>query len=238
MECRFCGCIEDITWEFINGAWASAITICQLNKRLKNNKKFLPILQSDGTLLYDASLENGYVKLSNDVDNSFGNLEYEGNLPPTFVATFEISHSTGNVTAADAMYFYFLCNETPRDEDGASAEKILWSLVSGYLVSFDELESAIWIVYNGELLYSTDFEFQQDIWYSIKIEYSNGHFEVYVDDQLMIDVKDLTIRDKFTKFGVGGRTGEITAEHRLRNLKIHYSENFVCTICNCKECPQ
>lgn len=192
-----------------------------------------------GDILYNATYtpSDHFVQLTPNESGQHGALGYIGELPLDFEVNFQYQYDGG----ADAVFFYFVSNETPSGEEGESAES--GNSVNGYVVGISEYQEEIAIRYGNSTLASIDFSPESGVWYAVRVfvslqsdaegrESPNTRIWVYVDDELRLFSEDTTSRDVEgnKKLGLAARTGGISAIHRVKLLTIEETEAIPASI--------
>jgi len=184
--------------------------------------------------------EDGYVRLTTNETSLNGYVTYEPcTLPEVFSVEFDFRHMDGS---ADAVYFYFHCDEKPTNENGIFSdendEEEEELIVTGYVIGFDEYESEVTVTYgmggteNDETddeASSAAFEFSSETWYRAKITYSAGSVWVYIDGDLVLTTSGLPtdLNEDQIKWGIAARTGSGSAEHHVRDVEVYEDETPV-----------
>ncbi len=177
-----------------------------------------------GTLKNSATYqaENGWVRLTRAASNENGQLEYVLGTPPaSFVVEFQLW--AGGGTGGNATWFYAYCGSTP-----------LWesSQAGGYVFAYNEYSDNLELYYNGTLLYSVRKTGMDDgRWHDARIVFDDKVIEMYIDNEYASRLRYIDYqaggRKNKTLFGWGARTGGLTNEHRVRNLRMSYVQSQV-----------
>src|SRR5205085_2876667 len=106
-----------------------------------------------------------------------------------FQITFDFWIGGGDgVNGADAVYFYFGCFSTPRNEDGNNGG-------GGYIIAFDEYlpeNNPYFILFDQTKLASIvgAATFADSAWHTAKIVIENGLFSIFLDNVLVLSYQD------------------------------------------------
>lgn len=185
-----------------------------------------------GSATYDS--ENGYVVLNPEELGLNGQVDYANycTLPEAFTAEFDFKYVESNEENgdADAVYFYFFCEDIPITEGGEFSydeeENSLYT--KGFVVGFSHYNNEVRILYVNnefnELSPSSyvGFSFEEGEWYRAKIIFYNGIAQVHLNDEFTLQLNDLPtdISSDQIHYGVGARSGGEASEHRVRELTV------------------
>jgi hypothetical protein len=188
-------------------------------------KKSFPLSEPmDGSALKGCLLNNAYylkseeepsVRLTEADADLNGQISYRGELPSVFSSEFEFKHIENEESdSADAVYFYFYCDEVPTSEYDED--------ITGYIVGFSEFSQEITVTYNGDIIGQQEIELVSDEWYNARILFSEGHFWIYLNDQFKVHVgnSEHVLNQNNIKWGLGARTGGSWAEHHVRQMTV------------------
>lgn len=166
-----------------------------------------------GTLVSDAVYFNDYIRFTTDHPGLTGGIRYSSFYYPLsdqFIVDFDM-YADGT---ADAVYFYFGCLDHPLDENLG---------IGGYVVYFSEYNNRCGLVYNQDLIDSSNvYNLGNGTWRHVRIIYSHNRFIVSLNNEKVLDVIDEPRTLRYTAWGLGGRTGYFSAEHRVRQLSVSY----------------
>lgn len=185
----------------------------------------------------------------NEVLSSNNRINYNlGFMPETFTAIFD--YKAGGGSGADGGYFYFFSGGSA-PTTGPNG-KYMGGGLSGadpnsYRVHFDEYvaeNQQLAVSWNGYFTIpggtsngtggvligtagpgnSLGFSFGDNTWRTIKVQFNQGLFNIYVNDILRLTCTDsnYNIRNKTNfNFGLGGYVGGATNFHSFKNFKLY-----------------
>ena len=162
------------------------------------------------------------VRLTKNITNENGELEYQPSLGDGFLAKFELwaglmtgfdnVYVSDAIEGAEATWLYAYDTSTPASEDTAAG---------GYHFVFDEFDDEIQLYWDGskvEQVSRTDID--NFDWHSVEIRHWENRIQIYYDGSRVMDYTDSTRTKTGPLFGWGARTSENTNEHRIRNLYV------------------
>jgi len=173
--------------------------------------------QPEGTLYNDAYYDsaNKWVRLTRAVNNINGELDYlTGNIGLNVGEGFRAKFQfwTGGGSGADAIWLHFYTVSMPTGEQQPCG---------GYQVAYDEYEDEIQLHFDGtKLKYVGQTDLDNETWRDAEVRFFNFRTKIYLDGVLKIDYQDSERTLTGNHFGWGARTGGLTNEHRIRNLKV------------------
>ena len=168
----------------------------------------------DGSAHYDSA--NKWVRLTQPAKNKLGHLYYLKNPGNGFVAKFEFW--TGGGSGADAVWLGVY------DKSVSSTREDI--VDGGYHFTFDEYQDRIAFtkstVDNGApIAYAEESSIDNSQWHKVEIIHYGRTAEIFYDGLLKLNASDSVNIDKSGNyFSIGGRTGGLTNEHRVRNLVV------------------
>ena len=160
-----------------------------------------------GTLTGVATHVSGqYVELTHNVQGTDGQVDYTLSASSDFDTSFDFQ----TVGTADSVYMYAYTNSVPTEQSVAAG---------GYVVGFDEWTDSIKLFFNGtQLTSAAQGGMENGSWHSVSISKVGTNIKVYINSTLVIDYTDVQRTLSGTHFGLGGRSGGLTAYHRVKNF--------------------
>jgi parallel beta-helix repeat protein len=167
----------------------------------------------NGTLIGSATYSAGnYVQLNPATGSTSGQIEYTPLISSSSDYTAQFDFWAGGGSGADSTYFYSSATSTMNNEGGASG---------GYSVDFDEFSDKIELRFNGSVISSvSQASIDNSTWHTVKIVKSGNTFLVTYDGSQVINFTDSTRTLTGNRWGLGGRSGGSTNNHRVRNFTL------------------
>jgi len=162
----------------------------------------------------NSAIQNSdYVELTPNENSKSGQLEYADlQLSDNWSVTGEFWTGGGN--GADAFYIYVWASDTPTSENSAKGQ---------YSINYDEYQDEIQLKYDGDSLTEVaQSSIDNSQWRSFQVDFDQGRFEIYLDDQLKLEHDDsANYQNRMSNnlFGFGARTGGLNNYHRVRNMQ-------------------
>ncbi len=168
-----------------------------------------PVGTFNNIATYDAV--NQYARLTPAINGVNGELNYPLNPGSSFDATFQFWAGGGN--GADSTYLYAYCDEVATQED--------LTCNNGYIIAYDEYHAQYQVFYDGTLVAATPTStVGNSTWHDAEIVKVGTRIKMYDNSALVLDYTDSARNISGDFFGLGGRTGGLNNEHRVRNFAV------------------
>jgi hypothetical protein len=204
---------------------ASYNSVMQMEDGLGNN-----VSTPEGTIQGSATLESGYVRLVPGSASKQGQFIYRGHPGNSFTVEYEVQ--IGDVTKADAIWFFFNQTGVP------SNMLVSTSGLGGYALAIDVFNSGssladkVSLYWNGAQITSADLSTSNaslalvsNTWIRVKMIYYLSQFWVTLNDVVVPDFypytderRTLTLSNNY--YGVAAFCGDVFTSQDVRNVRI------------------
>ena len=158
----------------------------------------------------------GYVQLTNNTGNQYGQLYWNINPGNSFSCTFDFY--VGGGSGADELGFYIFGTSPPSSTASYSNPS------NGYVIVYSEYTGNIILYYNGvSLITYTVSSLGNSTWQTTNISFIRNTFRISLNGQMIINYTDTTNRNISANsyMGFNACTGGSNNFHRIRNMRIN-----------------
>lgn len=168
--------------------------------------------------------QSGNIRLTAAITNRHGEYYFQSQLGDYFDVEYEFYTGGGN--GADASWFFWGASAPVTSEEISSEG----ATKGGYTVTADEYGSDEFeIQFNGASLInntSTGINIDDGTWRTMKISVRGTTISVFVNGTLVNRYTDIERTLGGNYWGWGARTGGLTNEHRIRNMRVFKVQNL------------
>jgi hypothetical protein len=160
---------------------------------------------NDVIYIQNTGTNNGYLRLTTNVNSQYGALYWKINPGNAFSLTFD--HYAGGGNGADAIDFRW----------GNSA----FNTSEGYTIEFDEYNDRIRLLFNNNQLATyTVNNLDNQVWHRSTVSFYRNQIRLVYDGTMVINYQDTTrnVNGAFMTFY--GRTGGLNNYHRIRHIRM------------------